>query len=126
MVEEFSTRSLQLDAMGLSTMISTFLVLCSGIDRIFPFSENGPANHNFHRCQSYQQITQKIKKYSKKQSMFFRKSEQFTHQYILLCGIFTHVFDIFLIFLSNLLVTLKTMNNYNLRANVQKMEKSDL
>ena len=70
---------------------------------------------NFHCFQSYQQITQKFQK----------KYNLHTEKYRF--AVFSRMFLVFFLkFLGNLLVTLKTMKNYNLQANFQKMEKSGL
>ncbi len=72
---------------------------------IFPFSRNGPANYKFSL-------------FSKLPTNYPKNSAkiQFKHRKIPLRGIFTYVFGIFLSFLGNLLVTLKTVEIYNLQA----------
>ena len=70
---------------------------------------------NFHCFQSYQQITQKFQKKYNLRTEIYR------------FAVYLRMFFVFFLkFLGNLLVTLKTMKNYNLQANFQKMEKSGL
>ena len=80
-------------------------------DQIFPFSENGPASYNFSLFSklptSYPKIRRNIKSVRKYTVVYF--------------GVM-----FFLTFGGNLWVNLKTMKNYNLQANFQKMEKSGL
>ena len=88
-------------------------------DQIFPISENWPANYNFSLFSKLPtNYPKNQKKYAKKNSKIrgfppiFGKNRLF--------------FAYFVYFGGDLLVTLKTMKNYNLQANFQKMEKSDL
>ena len=86
-------------------------------DQIFPFSENWPANYNFSSL--FSKLPTNYPKKLKKQTIFLKIWGVRT-----VCSIV--FFDTDFVFSVNLLVTLKTMKNYNLQANFQKMEKSGL